>query len=236
MPRDDSVVVIFELHFICEFSFLCQRLLRLFNQLAIVLTNGVNGLTGKYQQQPAHHRIRTNRTARRIMFRLSSIGFSAEPIRVAEKTRLEHFSSVYEKPQSPLTLARCNGADVIEFLKCLDQFGKTKVHVPGCPFFGHPNSPAPCACSLRQVWGSLDALIGRLRTAYEESGGRPESNPFVAGVVRIYIREVREFQAKARDIPYKNKKGKRTTNIHTISDISFFKRFSIYNFSALFQK
>uniref|UniRef100_A0A803KS89 ALOG domain-containing protein n=1 Tax=Chenopodium quinoa TaxID=63459 RepID=A0A803KS89_CHEQI len=46
--------------------------------------------------------------------------------------------------------------------------------------------------------GSLDALIGRLRAAYEENGGRPESNPFGARAVRIYLREVRESQAKAR--------------------------------------
>ncbi|KAF7816148.1 protein LIGHT-DEPENDENT SHORT HYPOCOTYLS 5-like [Senna tora] len=115
----------------------------------------------------------------------------------------------------PLTLARCSGAHVIEFLKYLDQFGKTKVHVTGCPYFGHPNPPAPCACPLKQAWGSLDALIGRLRAAYEENGGRPESNPFGARAVRIYLREVREGQAKARGIPYEKKKRKRpsATNI-----------------------
>ncbi|OIW20179.1 hypothetical protein TanjilG_06567 [Lupinus angustifolius] len=111
----------------------------------------------------------------------------------------------------PLTLARCSGAHVIEFLKYLDQFGKTKVHITGCPYFGHPNPPAPCACPLKQAWGSLDALIGRLRAAYEENGGRPESNPFGAGAVRIYLREVREGQAKARGIPYEKKKRKRST-------------------------
>ncbi|KAG2619959.1 hypothetical protein PVAP13_3NG144000 [Panicum virgatum] len=109
----------------------------------------------------------------------------------------------------PLTLARCSGAHVIEFLRYLDQFGKTKVHAEGCAYFGQPNPPAPCACPLRQAWGSLDALIGRLRAAYEESGGRPESNPFAARAVRIYLREVREAQAKARGIPYEKKKRKR---------------------------
>uniref|UniRef100_A0ACD5U3M3 Uncharacterized protein n=1 Tax=Avena sativa TaxID=4498 RepID=A0ACD5U3M3_AVESA len=109
----------------------------------------------------------------------------------------------------PLTLPRCSGAHVIEFLKYLDQFGKTKVHAEGCAYFGQPNPPAPCACPLRQAWGSLDALIGRLRAAYEESGGRPESNPFAARAVRIYLREVREAQAKARGIPYEKKKRKR---------------------------
>ncbi|XP_022756567.1 protein LIGHT-DEPENDENT SHORT HYPOCOTYLS 5-like [Durio zibethinus] len=115
----------------------------------------------------------------------------------------------------PLTLARCSGAHVIEFLNYLDQFGKTKVHITGCPYFGHPNPPDPCSCPLKQAWGSLDALIGRLRAAYEESGGCPESNPFGAKAVRIYLREVREGQAKARGIPYEKKKRKRPTPVTT---------------------
>lgn len=110
----------------------------------------------------------------------------------------------------PLTLARCSGANVIEFLKYLDQFGKTKVHADGCAHYGQPSPPAPCPCPLRQAWGSLDALIGRLRAAYEESGHAPESNPFAARAVRIYLREVRDSQAKARGIPYEKKKRKRT--------------------------
>ena len=109
----------------------------------------------------------------------------------------------------PLTLARCSGAHVIEFLRYLDQFGKTKVHAAGCAYYGQPAPPGPCPCPLRQAWGSLDALIGRMRAAYEESGGTPESNPFAARAVRIYLREVRDSQAKARGIPYEKKKRKR---------------------------
>ncbi|KAG6503241.1 protein G1-like7 [Zingiber officinale] len=109
----------------------------------------------------------------------------------------------------PLVLPRCSGAHVIEFLKYLDQFGKTKVHSSGCAFFGQVNPPSSCACPLRQAWGSLDALIGRLRAAYEENGGNQESNPFAASAVRIYLREVRENQSKARGIPYEKKKRKR---------------------------
>ncbi|XP_075652497.1 uncharacterized protein LOC142622828 [Castanea sativa] len=109
----------------------------------------------------------------------------------------------------PLTLAGCRDNHVIDFLRYLDQFGKTKVHTTGCLFFGHPNPPAPCTCPLRQAWGSLDALIGRLRSAYEEHGGRPESNPFAVGAVRVYLREVREHQANAGGTRrYNKKKGK----------------------------
>ncbi|KAL5720970.1 hypothetical protein ACHQM5_013585 [Ranunculus cassubicifolius] len=125
------------------------------------------------------------------------------------------FLQYLKNHKPPLTLARCSGAHVIEFLKYLDQFGKTKVHISGCAYFGHPNPPAPCACPLKQAWGSLDALIGRLRAAYEENGGRPESNPFGARAVRIYLREVREGQAKARGIPYEKKKRKRPSSTST---------------------
>ena len=116
----------------------------------------------------------------------------------------------YLKNQAPaVPLFECNCNHVLEFLRYLDQFGKTKVHLHGCVFFGQPDPPAPCTCPLRQAWGSLDALIGRLRAAYEENGGSPESNPFGNGAIRVYLREVKECQAKARGIPYKKKKRKR---------------------------
>lgn len=119
------------------------------------------------------------------------------------------FGQYLKNHRPPLSLSRCSGAHVLEFLRYLDQFGKTKVHTQLCPFFGHPNPPAPCPCPLRQAWGSLDALIGRLRAAYEENGGKPETNPFGARAVRLYLREVRDSQAKARGISYEKKKRKR---------------------------
>ncbi|MBA0764350.1 hypothetical protein Gotri_013706, partial [Gossypium trilobum] len=72
--------------------------------------------------------------------------------------------------RSVTAVVGCNANHVLDFLGYLDQFGKTKVHLQGCMFFGQPEPPGPCACSLRQAWGSLDALIGRLRAAYEENG------------------------------------------------------------------
>ncbi|XP_052184614.1 protein LIGHT-DEPENDENT SHORT HYPOCOTYLS 4-like [Diospyros lotus] len=116
------------------------------------------------------------------------------------------FGQYLKNHRPPLALSRCSGAHVLEFLRYLDQFGKTKVHTPICPFYGHPNPPAPCPCPLRQAWGSLDALIGRLRAAYEENGGKPEMNPFGARAVRLYLREVRDLQSKARGISYEKKK------------------------------
>ncbi|KAJ4891383.1 Protein LIGHT-DEPENDENT SHORT HYPOCOTYLS 3 [Raphanus sativus] len=119
------------------------------------------------------------------------------------------FGQYLRNHRPPLSLSRCSGAHVLEFLRYLDQFGKTKVHTPVCHFYGHPNPPAPCPCPLRQAWGSLDALIGRLRAAFEENGGKPETNPFGARAVRLYLREVRDSQSKARGISYEKKKRKR---------------------------
>lgn len=116
------------------------------------------------------------------------------------------FCQYLRNHRPPLSLPMCSGAHVLEFLRYLDQFGKTKVHNQTCPFFGLPNPPAPCPCPLRQAWGSLDALIGRLRAAYEEHGGRPENNPFGARAVRLFLREVRDFQTKARGVSYEKKR------------------------------
>ncbi|GMI82300.1 hypothetical protein HRI_001899300 [Hibiscus trionum] len=120
------------------------------------------------------------------------------------------FGQYLKNHRPPVALSHCNCNHVLDFLRYLDQFGKTKVHLHGCVFFGQPDPPAPCTCPLRQAWGSLDALIGRLRAAYEEHGGSPETNPFGNGAIRVYLREVRDCQAKARGIPYRKKKKKKT--------------------------
>ncbi|OAY28787.1 protein LIGHT-DEPENDENT SHORT HYPOCOTYLS 7 [Manihot esculenta] len=119
------------------------------------------------------------------------------------------FGQYLRNQRPPVALSQCHANHVLDFLRYLDQFGKTKVHLQGCVYFGQPEPPSPCTCPLKQAWGSLDALIGRLRAAYEENGGLPETNPFASGAIRLYLREVRDSQAKARGIPYKKKKKKR---------------------------
>ncbi|KAG6718041.1 hypothetical protein I3842_04G131600 [Carya illinoinensis] len=116
------------------------------------------------------------------------------------------FGQYLKNQRPPIPLSQCHYNHVLDFLRYLDQFGKTKVHLQGCIFYGQPEPPSPCTCPLRQAWGSLDSLIGRLRAAYEENGGSIETNPFANSAIRVYLREVRECQAKARGIPYKKKK------------------------------
>lgn len=131
------------------------------------------------------------------------------------------FGQYLKTQKPPVPLVHCNSNNVLDFLRYLDQFGKTKVHIQGCMFYGNPEPPAPCSCPLRQAWGSLDALIGRLRAAYEENGGSPHTNPFATSSIRLYLREVRECQALARGIPYKKKK-KGTTHESPNGNTLFF--------------
>ncbi|KAI4368130.1 hypothetical protein MLD38_016724 [Melastoma candidum] len=119
------------------------------------------------------------------------------------------FGQYLGKQKPPVLVSQCNCNHVLDFLRYLDQFGKTRIHQRGCAFFGQRDPPAPCTCPLKQAWGSLDALIGRLRAAYEENGGSSETNPFGNGAIRIYLREVKDCQAKARGIPYRKKKKKK---------------------------
>ncbi|KAG6658049.1 hypothetical protein I3843_04G122400 [Carya illinoinensis] len=119
------------------------------------------------------------------------------------------FGLYLKNQRPPVPVSQCDCSHVLNYLRYIDQFGKTKVHHQGCLFFGQSEPPAPCNCPLRQAWGSLDALIGRLRAAFnEENGGSHEANPFASGEIRVYLREIREYQAKARGLPYKKKKKK----------------------------
>ncbi|KAF8714047.1 hypothetical protein HU200_028042 [Digitaria exilis] len=138
----------------------------------------------------------------------------------------------------PLELRQCSGAHAVEFLRHLDRYGKTRVHEPPCPSYGGGASSLapeaePCQCPRRQAWGSLDALVGRLRAAFDErhgggaarattttttttavqvqqqqpeNAGAGENNPFAARAVTLYLRDVRDEQARARGISYCRKK------------------------------
>ncbi|CAA0832713.1 Protein LIGHT-DEPENDENT SHORT HYPOCOTYLS 10 [Striga hermonthica] len=141
---------------------------------------------------------------------------SSTPSRYESQKRRDWntFAQFLTNHRPPVGPFACSEDHVLDFLRYLDQFGKTKVHLDGCIFYGQPEPPpAPCTCPLRQAWGSLDALVGRLRAAYEENGGTAETNPFAGRAVKAYLRSVKESQGKARGMPYKkNKKKKSTTN------------------------
>ncbi|KAD2805591.1 hypothetical protein R6Q59_029327 [Mikania micrantha] len=138
---------------------------------------------------------------------------SSSPSRYESQKRRDWdtFGQYLRNSKPPLSFPSFNPTHVLEFLHYLDQFGKTKIHIQTCPYFGIPNPPTACPCPFRQAWGSLDALVGRLRAAYDEHGGNPEINPFGAPEVRRFLREVRDFQSRSRGISYE-KKRKRPKN------------------------
>ncbi|CAN0911654.1 Protein LIGHT-DEPENDENT SHORT HYPOCOTYLS 6 [Linum grandiflorum] len=113
----------------------------------------------------------------------TSSGSSSSRYESQKRRDWNTFGQYLRNHRPPLALSRCSGA--------------------------HPHPPAPCPCPLKQAWGSLDAIVGRLRAAFEENGGLPETNPFGARAVRLYLREVRDEQSKARGITYEKKKRKK---------------------------
>jgi hypothetical protein len=79
---------------------------------------------------------------------------------------------------------------------------------PGAPTTASARRRGPdrARCARR---GGRSTRSSAACAAYEESGRTTESNPFAARAVQIYLREVRDSQAKERGIPYEKKK-KRT--------------------------
>ena len=58
------------------------------------------------------------------------------------------FGQYLRNQRPPIAPSGCRDNHVLDFLMYLDQFGKTKVHLTGCPFFGNPEPPGPCAYPL----------------------------------------------------------------------------------------
>ncbi|CAI7880667.1 unnamed protein product [Closterium sp. NIES-53] len=125
----------------------------------------------------------------------------------AQKQRdWNNFSQYLARHQPPVAMIRATPRHVVEYMRYMDQFGRTRVHDLGCPLYGSSSVRESCVCPMKQAWGSLDALIGRLRAAFEENGGRPETNPFATRMVREYLNGVRVSQGKARGVIYDKRK------------------------------
>ncbi|KAK3188788.1 hypothetical protein Dsin_028349 [Dipteronia sinensis] len=103
----------------------------------------------------------------------------------------------YLRQRSPtLVVSCCSGAHVVEFVKYyLDQKNRVQ-HTETCPLLLGQSQSDRCPCPTGQVYlGSIDALIGRLRVAFEEMVGQAMANignPFVAPEVRLYLRQLKE--------------------------------------------
>lgn len=99
--------------------------------------------------------------------------------------------------------------DILEFLVWKDRGGKTMIHQPGCPnLSAHRRVQSACGCPKRLAFGTVDALIGKLRAIFIEQGRGKEwhavlnvGNPAADWSIKRYLSDVREEQLKARVVP-----------------------------------
>lgn len=97
--------------------------------------------------------------------------------------------------------------DILRFLAWKDQSGKTKVHVPSCRMFGSKSKDS-CACPTRLAAGTVDNIIGKLRSLFTDIGRGGDwnellgvGNPASHKSVKQYLKLVQEEQAIARVFP-----------------------------------
>ena len=117
---------------------------------------------------------------------------------------LESFLASLPFSKSPL---ECTPNDIARFLVWKDQWGKTKVHRPSCPLFGS-KSPEQCRCPTRLAAGTVDNMIGKLRSLFIDLGRGGEwnellgiGNPASHKSIKQYLKLVQEEQAMARIRP-----------------------------------
>jgi hypothetical protein len=104
---------------------------------------------------------------------------------------------------TPKTLASACADDILRFLIWKDKSGRTRVHHLSCLHVGekHPG----CNCPKRLAAGTVDSLIGKLRSSFATAGlggewddrlgiGNPVSHP----AIRDYLKLIKEEQARLR--------------------------------------
>ena len=97
------------------------------------------------------------------------------------------FKSVF-KSSLPKTISSCTVDDVIKFLIYKDSSGRTVVHVPTC-------SGEACACPRRLAAGTVDSLLGKLRSILNNLGRIDHTNPIAHSRIKEYLNFVRVEQA-----------------------------------------
>ena len=97
--------------------------------------------------------------------------------------------------------------DITRFLVWKDHKGKTKIHIPACKLF-RTKQVGRCACLTTLSAGTVDNLIGKLRSLFVELGRGREWNEFLGignpashPCVKQDLTSIREEQAQARVTP-----------------------------------
>lgn len=125
-----------------------------------------------------------------------------------QKSALEkELSAFLEARASPKSLASAQPDDIVAFLIWKDRAGKTKVHAESCRA-QRDESRTLCECPKRLAFGTVDSLIGKLRSIFADFGRGSDwisalniGNPAACRTVRRYLADVREEQLRARVTP-----------------------------------
>ena len=125
-------------------------------------------------------------------------------------------SSLHKEPLNflsslpvPKALPSASPSVIKKFLAWKDNSGKTVVHLFDCPGLGQ-RQRVSCSCPTRLAAGTVDSLIGKLRSIFVEESLRGEwddrlgiGNPVFHPSIKAYLKCVREEQPQARVQPRK---------------------------------
>lgn len=132
---------------------------------------------------------------------------SDKPYQKQKSSLLQEFERFLRSLPSPKSLMSATPQDITRFLIWKDKGGKTKVHLPQCRHFG-VSGKARCPCPTRLAAGTVDNLVGKLRSIFIEVGRGDcwndilgMGNPAAHHSVKQYLILMREEQAKARVCP-----------------------------------
>ena len=175
--------------FLLRFPFsLCQRPLNFFCQsVSCPRCEYANDATFRYCQNCGYkrkiltvgHTQRTDVTldVSALDNRLSQICLSANTSYSKQKSSLQKDLEFFlASLPFPKDISTVTPRELCRFLVWKDQKGKTKVHYAGCQFYARKGS-FPCPCPTRLAFGTVDSLIGKLRTIFNEVGRRGEWDP-----------------------------------------------------------
>jgi hypothetical protein len=104
----------------------------------------------------------------------------------------------------------CTPDDVVDFLIASDANGKTTVHASTRSSKGRGTRPRaggpslPCSCPTRLAWGTVDSMIGRLRSNFHDLD-KPGFDPAATRPVKRYLGIVRNEQSRKGIVPTQSK-------------------------------
>ena len=125
-----------------------------------------------------------------------------------QKSQLEvEFSGSLESLQPPKSLFSATPREIVRFLVWKDGKGKTMVHKDSCQFFGLQGKQS-CNCPTRLSAGTVDSLIGKLRSIFNALGRTSDwddrfgsGNPASHLCVKQYLKSIQSEQSQARVSP-----------------------------------